>query len=212
MASMVTDFQCSIFTPLLTPFKGLIHWGIVIHGFIDGYSRLITGLCASNNNSAQTVFDVFINAAQVYGIPSRMWGDHGTENLVVALYMEEVRGLRRGSYICGRFVNPYLLSRMVTLLTGQPRSVHNVRIEHLWVDVTAQVGASWADHFTNLELGHGLDINNVNHIWLLHLLFLGTINAQLSFFAESWNQHRIQICNGLNRSPASMFGFDMLVH
>ncbi|KAJ7939285.1 hypothetical protein B0H13DRAFT_2301047 [Mycena leptocephala] len=34
---------------------GLIRWGIVTHGFIDGYSRLITGLLASNNNRAQTV-------------------------------------------------------------------------------------------------------------------------------------------------------------
>ncbi|KAF8188498.1 hypothetical protein K438DRAFT_1907429 [Mycena galopus ATCC 62051] len=63
------------------------------------------------------------------------------------------------------------------------RSVHNVRIECLWVDVTVQVGAAWAD----------LDINNINHIWLLHFLFLSTINSQLAFFAQSWNQHRIQI-------------------
>ncbi|KAH8108647.1 hypothetical protein DFH11DRAFT_1516599 [Phellopilus nigrolimitatus] len=90
--------------------------------------------------------------------------------------------------------------------------VHNVRIERLWVDVTAQVTATWADHFTVLELHHGLDINNVNHIWLLHQLFLPVINQQLSFFADSWNQHRMQIRDGPNRSPADMFGFDMLVH
>jgi len=33
------------------------------------------------------------------------------------------------------------------------RSVHNVRIERLWVDVTTQVGSTWADHFTTLESG-----------------------------------------------------------
>ncbi|KAJ7719323.1 hypothetical protein B0H14DRAFT_3170649 [Mycena olivaceomarginata] len=33
---------------------GLIQWGIIIHGFINGYSCLITGLCASNNNTADT--------------------------------------------------------------------------------------------------------------------------------------------------------------
>ncbi len=92
------------------------------------------------------------------------------------------------------------------------RSVHNVRIERLWVDVTAQIGASWAEAFTELELTHGLDINNSNHIWLLHHLFLQTLNQQLQFFAESWNHHRIQIRNGPNRSPIDMFGFDMLVH
>lgn len=94
----------------------------------------------------------------------------------------------------------------------QPRSVHNIRIERLWVDVTAQVGAFWADIFTELELRYGLNINNIYHIWLLHYLFLPTINSQLAFFAESWNQHRIQIRNGPNRSPADMFGFDMFVH
>lgn len=92
------------------------------------------------------------------------------------------------------------------------RSVHNVRIECLWVDVTAQVGATWADIFVMLELHHGLDINNVNHIWLFHHLFLSTINSVLAFFAQSWNKHRIQIRRGPNRSPADMFGFDMLVH
>ena len=80
------------------------------------------------------------------------------------------------------------------------------------MDITAQIGASWADAFTNLEINHGLDINNSYHIWLLHHLFLQTLNDQLSFFAESWNQHRMQIRNGPNRSPADMFGFDMLVH
>lgn len=92
------------------------------------------------------------------------------------------------------------------------RSVHNIRIERLWVDITAQVGASWAESFTDLEISNGLDINNTHHIWLLHHIFLQSLNQQLSFFAESWNQHRMQIRDGPNRSPADMFGFDMLVH
>jgi hypothetical protein len=62
------------------------------------------GLEASNNNRASTVFDVFIRAAFRHGIPSRVRGDHGTENVEVAAYMEHVRGLRRGSYIWGRLV------------------------------------------------------------------------------------------------------------
>lgn len=74
------------------------------------------------------------------------------------------------------------------------------------------MGAAWAERFTQLELRHGLDINNVGHIWLLHILFLPLINSELSFFADSWNQHRIQIRDGPNRSPADMFGFDMYVH
>jgi hypothetical protein len=87
-----------------------------------------------------------------------------------------------------------------------------VRIERLWVDVTAQVGATWSDYFTALELRYGLDINNPNHIWLLHHLFLGILNSILTFFAQSWNEHHIQIRGAPNRSPVDMFGFDQLVH
>ncbi|KAK7000377.1 hypothetical protein R3P38DRAFT_3058165 [Favolaschia claudopus] len=172
---------------------GLIRWRIVIHGFIDGYSRLITGLRASDNNRAQTVLDLFLAAAAIYLAPSRMRGDHGVENLLVAAYMVALHGEGRGSYLWGR-------------------SVHNVRIERLWVDVTAQIGATWADVFTLLELHHGLDINNSFHIWLLHYLFLDQINRQLEFFQESWNHHQIRMRDGPNRSPIDMFGFDMLVH
>lgn len=63
-----------------------------------------------------------------------------------------------------------------------------------------------------LKLHYGLDINNPNHIWLLQFLFLPLINFQLQFFAESWNNHKLHIRNGPNRSPIDMFGFDMLVY
>ncbi|KAJ7711570.1 hypothetical protein B0H16DRAFT_1343643, partial [Mycena metata] len=90
------------------------------------------------------------------------------------------------------------------------RSVHNVRIERLWADITAQIGATWTDVFIILELYHGLNINSPYHIWLLHFLFLHQINKQLCFFMEAWNQYQIRIWDGPNRSPADMFGFDML--
>ena len=187
----------------------------MIHGFIDGYSRLITGLRASNNNRGGTVLDVFLEAAGQYGVPSRLRGDHGVENLLVAAWMEQYVGEMRGSYIWGRCVQilTFLISsRLLMVKIGNNRSVHNVRIERLWVDVGVQVTVTWGDHFSRLELQYGLDINNPSHIWLLHHLFLPTLNSQLSFFADAWNQHRIQIRNGPNRSPADMFGFDMLAN
>jgi hypothetical protein len=81
---------------------GLIRWKIVFHGFIDGHSRLAVGIRASNNNRSETVLDLFMGAGETYGFPSRVRGDHGTENLLVAAYMEEKFGIERGSYIWGR--------------------------------------------------------------------------------------------------------------
>jgi transposase InsO family protein len=74
----------------------------VIHAFIDGKSRFITGIRASSNNLAQTVLDLFESAVGLHGWPSRVRGDHGVENLKVARRMEEVKGRGRGSYIFGR--------------------------------------------------------------------------------------------------------------
>lgn len=92
------------------------------------------------------------------------------------------------------------------------RSVHNVRIERLWVDVNTQFGAKWADFFTLLEVRHGLNVNNGNHLWLLQYLFLLDINAEADYFRDSWNNHIIQMRGQRSRSPADMFGFDMFVY
>ena len=100
---ILTATMCNVIFNIYTNFLGLIRWGIIIHGFIDGYSRLITGLQASSNNTAHTVLTLFLSATAVYGVPSRIRGDHGTENLLVAAWMEERRGERRGSYIWGRY-------------------------------------------------------------------------------------------------------------
>ncbi|KAF5366951.1 hypothetical protein D9757_010853 [Collybiopsis confluens] len=172
---------------------GLIRWGVVIHGFIDGFSRLVTGLRASPNNLAATVLSLFLESTAKYGIPSRLRGDHGVENVLVAAFMESTRGERRGSYIWGR-------------------SVHNTRIERLWADVTIGVGDTWHQRFTELEVSHDLQINNPNHLWLLHHLFLPTINFHLQVWARSWNFHPIAIRNSSNQRPEEMFGFGMLLH
>lgn len=74
-ANMVSDLYLQLM--LLTTSPGLIYWGMVIHEFIDGYSWLITSLCASNNNHGETALDLFLSAAKMYGVPSHLRGDHG---------------------------------------------------------------------------------------------------------------------------------------
>ncbi|CAL8397689.1 unnamed protein product [Boreogadus saida] len=50
----------------------LIRWRMVIHGGIDGYSRLVVFLRASSNNRSSTVLESFVNAVDRYGVPSRV--------------------------------------------------------------------------------------------------------------------------------------------
>jgi hypothetical protein len=92
----------------------------------------------------------------------------------------------------------------------QSRSVHNVRIERLWCDVTAGFGAKWKQFFQDLELHDGLMPDVEAHVWLLHHLFLPSINEDALEWAESWNQHTMAIRGERQRSPLDMFYFGMI--
>ena len=65
----------------------LIRWRIVVHGGIDGYSRLPVYLRASTNNRADTVLQCFLDAVQQFRLPSRVRCDKGGENVSVSEFM-----------------------------------------------------------------------------------------------------------------------------
>ncbi|TRM70062.1 hypothetical protein BD626DRAFT_391129 [Schizophyllum amplum] len=102
--------------------------------------------------------------------------------------MEDNRGPHRGSYIWGR-------------------SVHNTRIERLWYDVTHGFGLKWKTFFYALEVQHALNPQIPGHIWLLHHLFMASINEDASEWAETWNNHKMQLPDSHPQSPRQMFFF-----
>ena len=61
----------------------LICWRIIIHGGIDGYSRVIVFLRPSTNNCAATVLSCFESGVSEYGLPNRVCSDLGGENVEV---------------------------------------------------------------------------------------------------------------------------------
>ncbi|CAA7270905.1 unnamed protein product [Cyclocybe aegerita] len=151
--------------PTATHYGTMMGSMIVFHAFVDGYLQLVTSICASNNNQAQTVLDLFLAAIHEHGIPSRVHGDTGTENVLVWAYMENLHGPGWGSYIIG--------------------SVHNVQIEQLWRNLTAGFGAKWKLFFQQLEVHDHLDPDLDLHIWLLHFLFLDTIDQDTIDWANA---------------------------
>ncbi|KAE8179687.1 hypothetical protein CF336_g9557 [Tilletia laevis] len=73
----------------------LIRWRIVIHGCIDGKTRVVTYMKANSDNTAASVRTAFLEAVDKWGLPSRVRADFGGENLGVKEVMEERRGQYR---------------------------------------------------------------------------------------------------------------------
>ena len=121
----------------------------------------------------------------------------------------EPRSRKRFLYL-GKVRQFIRLSGLLHLQVLYARSVHNSRIERIWYDVTEGFGGKWKDFFTDLEANEGLDLNNSAHIWLLHHLFLDDINGDALAWAETWNNHKLQIRGESQQTPQEMFFFSMI--
>ena len=163
----------------LDGYHKLIRWRVVIHGAVDGYSRLITYLEAASNNCAPTVLSAFQNAVAEYGLPSRIRTDRGGENVLVSQFMLEhpLRGTGRGS-VWSDVVYTTRESRnsggICTLLLLQLLLLHGI-----------------------LNICDDLDI------YALHLTFLPLIQRQFDLFRNGWANHSIRTEH--NRTPKQLW-------
>ena len=166
-------------------------WRIVVHGGVDGYTRIPVYLHAGTNNRAETVTDLFTRATEEYGLPSRVRSDKGGENVGVSMYMLEhpLRGPGRGSMIVGR-------------------SVHNQRIERLWRDVYEGVLYFFYHLFYHLEECGVLDPANPSDLYILHYVFVPRINRHFSIWKGGYIHHRIRTAG--SRSPMQLYILGLL--
>lgn len=146
-----------------------------MHGCVDGFSRTIIYLRCSSNNRASSVLSLFLEGVDNFGLPARVRCDHGMENILVARFMLERRGLN-------------------SVITGV--SVHNQRIERLWAELNRVVCRHFVNIFNFMEEEGLLDSLNELHLFCLHYVYLPRIQQAVTEFINQWNNHGLSTQGG----------------
>jgi len=148
-------------------------YGIVIHGCVDGFSKLCVYLRASTRNNSEIAFKFFKWGCSRVILPSRVRTDKGTENVLIWKYMIEQRGASHKPVLKGP-------------------STNNTRIERFWVYLTQGfVVKKYKNLFQDMEEEGVLNLDSDNELVLLQLVFLPRIDNELKEFSETYNKHRI---------------------
>lgn len=167
----------------------LIAFRFVLHGCTDGFSRKIIYLRASTNNLADTVLSFFEEGVEACGLPKRVRGDRGVENVRVKDFMELQRP---------ETTNPFI----------QGRSVHNTRIERLWRETNLHVVSKYKAIFHHLESLELLDEHDEVDLFCLSYVFFPRIQQDLDAFKEFYNNHSVRTMYG--RTPLQVWTVSMM--
>lgn len=159
-------------------------WRFVVHGGIDGFSRLPVYLKVNTNNKAETVLENFVEAVNQFGLPNKVRSDKGGENVLVAEYMLNKKGVSSRPFIAGR-------------------SVHNQRIERFWRELWQGFAILYYNLFYALEEENLLDTSNEINMTLLHLAFKPRMQMHLNEFCEGIRRRPLRTEN--NRTPMQLW-------
>lgn len=156
----------------LDSYDKLKKYGLCINGCIDGFSRQVIWLNAyTTSSNPRIIGGYYIEAiSKVKGCPSRVRGDHGTENGHVAAFQN-------------------FLSERDTFIYGP--STGNQRIESFWNILRRQCCQVWIEKLGSL-VDDGLFNGGLLDKSLIQYCCMSVLQKDLDNVMTTWNIHPIR--------------------